>query len=119
MRTVGVVRARTHLDDLALDVTRGFTVQLVRQIGLERIELFRDGHGGLARYGLAWRHALRGKEETYVERLRREEDDLVELRKVGEEVVYAWTLGCPPSVGSLEIGSQLRNAMTMMRAYIP
>lgn len=119
MRPAEAVSAQTHLDDLALDVSRGFTVELVRQIRLERIELFRNGHGGLMSCGSAWRQALRGKEETYIERLRREEDDLVELRKVGEEVVYAWTLGCPPSVGSLEIGSQLQNAMTMMRAYIP
>lgn len=37
----------TYLDDLSLDVSRGFTVQLVRQIRLEWVQLFRNGHSGL------------------------------------------------------------------------
>jgi hypothetical protein len=61
----------TYLDDLALDVSRGFTVKLVWQVRLERVELFRDGHGSLCDEKIS-RLNDPGNGWTHVERLRSE-----------------------------------------------
>lgn len=46
-----------------------------------------------------------GEEETHVSGLSGEEDNLVELREVGEEIVDTGTLCRPPSVVNLHAAS--------------
>jgi hypothetical protein len=44
---------------------------------------------------------IRRDETAYIKRLGGEEDDFIELRQVGEEVIDTRSLGCSPSLYSL------------------
>jgi hypothetical protein len=59
---------------------------------------------------------MRTDETTYIKRLGGEEDDLVELRQVGEEIIDTRSLGGSPSLYSLVC--QLFPSQEMA-AYIP
>lgn len=77
------VKIRQVLHYFAVDGASGFTVQAVGDVEVELVEFVKNGFGS---EGM----------------LSREDNDLVELRYVSEEVVYARPFGGPPAILALK-----------------
>lgn len=89
--------ASAHLDSLAVDVTRRVTEELVRQVSAVRVELLSDRRGRLS----SVRSNTETKVCTDIKRLASKQYDLVELRKVRQEVVDTRALYRLPATSAL------------------
>lgn len=74
---------------------------------------------GMAVWHISWIPTGYRRSRAYIKRLRGEQDDLVELRQVGEEVIDARSLGGSPPLDSLFISSCSDEHESKEATYIP